>query len=598
MRLILLILFLGFNLTLYSQDKNLSESIDWQKAEAIRKEGHVYFNKKEYGSALTKYKASLDSFISISDSARIAKCYNNIGNSQLFLGNNKAAIGAFYKAIEINRLLGNYKVLVGNFINLAVYYTEQNEFKLAVKYYFEAKDNIALSNDPTYLTPVYFGLANILANPKYEEKNYSLAKGYYLKSLERYTINQDSSKISSVYNNLGLLYSVQLELDSSLYYYTQSEKIKESTGDQIGLITTFLNIGNIYMEQGNYGMALSYLDKGEKLALRFDDELNYHRIIASILKCKINLGELDQADSIYEIYNSLNDSIYDQEKAKNLKELEVLYETEKIGNDLKDQIKQTEAKTRLSYWYLALAIGIALLSIITILFFIQNKKYQQTLKEQELERLKKAQEIKELNAMMQGQEEERNRIAEDLHDRLGARLSAIKLLSLNNGQKNSLLSEMVEDAIKETREISHNLSTDMLTRFGLTNAIGDFIRTVNESNRIEGDFTTTNLEERLPKVFEKTIFHIVLELVNNTIRHAGASSFFIQLTRYENEIDLIYEDDGNGFDAKKSTFTGMGMKNLTTRVESIKGKINFDSMPGKGVQVVMSASLNQVLVAS
>lgn len=598
MRLILLSFFVGLNLFSFSQDKDIQTSEAWERAESIRQEGHSFFNKKEYESALIKYKESLASFILISDSSRIAKCYNNIGNSQLFLGNNEEAIVAFYDAIEINKRLNNSTVLVGNYINLATYYKRQKDFDLALKYYLEAKDEVAKANDPTRLPMIYLGLGDILGEEIFENHNFDLAKSYYRKALNSYEERNDTARISTVYNNLGVLLSQQLKLDSSLYYYTKSLAFKKALDDQRGQIIIFLNVGNIYEEQGNYNIALGYYNKGSELAIEFEDNVNYLNFLTNILKCKIQLGQSAEADSIFEIYNTLTDSIYDEGKAKKLKELEVLYETQKIGNDLKDQIKQTEAKTRLSYWYLAAAVGVALLLIITILYFIQNKKYQQTLKEQELERLKKAQEIKELNAMMQGQEEERNRIAEDLHDRLGARLSAIKLLTLNNGQKNSTLSEMVEDAIKETREISHNLSTDMLTRFGLPNAINDFVRTVNESNQIEGDFTTTNLEERLPKVFEKTIFHIVLELVNNTIRHADASSFFIQLTRYNNEIDLIYEDDGSGFDAKQTTFTGMGMKNLTARVESIKGKINFDSMPGKGIQVVMSASLDKELVAS
>lgn len=598
MRLILLSFFVGLNLFSFSQDKDIQTSEAWERAESIRQEGHSFFNKKEYESALIKYKESLASFILISDSSRIAKCYNNIGNSQLFLGNNEEAIVAFYDAIEINKRLNNSTVLVGNYINLATYYKRQKDFDLALKYYLEAKDEVAKANDPTRLPMIYLGLGDILGEEIFENHNFDLAKSYYRKALNSYEERNDTARISTVYNNLGVLLSQQLKLDSSLYYYTKSLAFKKALDDQRGQIIIFLNVGNIYEEQGNYNIALDYYNKGSELAIEFEDNVNYLNFLTNILKCKIQLGQSAEADSIFEIYNTLTDSIYDEGKAKKLKELEVLYETQKIGNDLKDQIKQTEAKTRLSYWYLAAAVGVALLLIITILYFIQNKKYQQTLKEQELERLKKAQEIKELNAMMQGQEEERNRIAEDLHDRLGARLSAIKLLTLNNGQKNSTLSEMVEDAIKETREISHNLSTDMLTRFGLPNAINDFVRTVNESNQIEGDFTTTNLEERLPKVFEKTIFHIVLELVNNTIRHADASSFFIQLTRYNNEIDLIYEDDGSGFDAKQTTFTGMGMKNLTARVESIKGKINFDSMPGKGIQVVMSASLDKELVSS
>ncbi len=550
--------FIGFSISTFSQDNNFKKSEEWEKAESIRQEGHAFFNKKEYKAALDKYKESLNKFILIPDSSRIAKCYNNIGNSQMFLGNNEDAIVAFYNAIEINRLLNSSTVLIGNYINLAGYYKRQKEYDLALKYYLEAKDEVAKANDPTRLPLIYLGLGDILGEEVFDGHNLDLAKSYYRKALRSYLKRQDSARISSVYNNLGVLLFHQFKFDSSLYYYTKSIELKEALGDQRGQIVLLLNVGSIYMEKGNFEMALDHFNRGADLAIKFEDNVNYHNLIANILQCKIKLGQLEEADSLFAIYNDLNDSIYNQEKTESLKKLEVLYETQKIGNDLKDQIKQTEAKTKLSYWYLALAVGITLLFVITILFFNQNRKYQQTLKVQELERLKKAQEIKELNAMMQGQEEERNRIAEDLHDRLGARLSAIKLLSLDNGQQNSAISDMVEDAIKETREISHNLSTDMLTRFGLQNAIGDFVRTVNESNKIEGDFTTTNLDERLPKAFEKTIFHVVLELVNNTIRHSGASSFFIQLTRYQNEIDLIYEDDGKGFDAKKLRLKAWG----------------------------------------
>ncbi len=598
MRLFLLSFFIGLNLFAYSQDKDVIISEKWEKAESIRQEGHIFFNKKEYEPALKKYIESLDRFILISDSLRIAKCYNNIGNSQLFLENNEEAIVAFYKAIEINKLLHNSTGLVGNYINLATYYKRQKNFDLALKYYLEAKDEVAKANNPARLPMIYLGLGDILRNEEFKGHNYNLAKSYYRKALNSYLERQDKARISMVYNNLGVLLSQQLKFDSSLYYYDKSLDLKRELKDNRGQIIIFLNMGNIYREQGNYRIALGYYNTGADLAIEFEDNINYLNFLTNILKCKIQLGRSEEADSIFEIYNSLTDSIYDKEKAKKLKELEVLYETEKIGNDLKDQIKQTEAKTKLSYWYLALATGIAILFVITILFFIQNRKYQQTLKEQELEGLKKAQEIKELNAMMQGQEDERNRIAEDLHDRLGARLATLKLLTLNNGQKSSVLSEMVEAAIKETREISHNLSTDMLTKFGLQNAITDFIRTVNESNQIEGDFTTTNLEERLPKKYEKNLFHIILELVNNTIRHSGASSFFIQLTRYKNEIDLIYEDDGIGFDVKKTTFKGMGIQNLKSRVEAIKGKINIDSRHGKGIQVVISVSLDAEPIVS
>jgi len=310
------------------------------------------------------------------------------------------------------------------------------------------------------------------------------------------------------------------------------------------------------------------------------------------LKCKLKLGELEAADSLFIIYNDLSDSLFNQEKARNLKELEVLYETQKIGNDLKDQIKQTKAKTRLSYWYLALAIGIAVLFILTVLIFIQRQRFQQRIKAQELDRLKHEQEIIGLNALMQGQEDERNRIAEDIHDKLGAGLAAIKLFSEYMEHSNPKLTKMLDKAITDTREISHNLSTEMITRFGLAYAINDLVEDINQSNAVVGNFIATDIDKRFRKNIEKAIYYVILELLNNMIKHASASLFSIQLTYFEGIIDLIYEDDGQGFVVDESKLNGMGMQNLKARIESIKGSFSIASEPNKGVQVVISVPIS------
>ena len=584
-----------FGLLSFAQNNTQEQ---WSKAEAVRQEGHELFNKNEYSLALAKYEEALKGFQSLPDSLSIAKCFNNIGNSQLFLGNNEEAITAFYKAIKINKLLNNSKTLIGNYINLAAYYKNQNEFELALKYYLEAKDEIAKTGDPSRLPIIYLGLGSILGEPKYQGRDYGLAKKYYHNALTTYIAAQDSFRMSSVYNNLGVLLFHQFKFDSSLYYYTNSIALNEALGNQRGQIVVFLNIGKTYLEQGNYGMALEYFNKGVDIALAYNDDVNYHNLITNILKCKIKLGELDEADSLFAIYNSLNDSIFNQEKAKNLKELEVLYETQKIGNDLKSQIKQTEAKTRLSYWYLTLAIGIALLFILMVLIFTQRQRFQQRIKAQELDRLKHEQEIIELNALMQGQEDERNRIAEDLHDKLGAGLAAIKLFSEYMEHSNPKLTEMLDGAIKDTREISHNLSTDMLTRFGLAHAINDLVQDINQSNVVIGTFIATDIDKRFKKNIEKAIYYVIMELINNMIKHASASLFTIQLTYFDGIIDLLYEDDGQGFVVEESKLNGMGMKNLKARIESVKGSFNIDSGLNKGVQVVISVPVSMEEITS
>jgi len=213
--------------------------------------------------------------------------------------------------------------------------------------------------------------------------------------------------------------------------------------------------------------------------------------------------------------------------------------------------------------------------------------------------MKTEQELKELNAMMHGQEEERNRIASDLHDRLGARLSSIKLLfqSGQNGDSESLRDKLlinINEAIKETREISHNLSTDMLSRFGLETALKDIVRTINDAEKINADLSIYGLQKRLSLEIERNIYHIVLELINNTIKHAEAQQISIQISLVDDEINLFYEDDGKGFDVQNVVDSGLGMRSIYARINTINGAVYFNSKPGQGINVVMNIPVKEV----
>jgi signal transduction histidine kinase len=215
------------------------------------------------------------------------------------------------------------------------------------------------------------------------------------------------------------------------------------------------------------------------------------------------------------------------------------------------------------------------------------------LKNEEIANMKTEQELKQLNAMMHGQEEERNRIASDLHDRLGARLSSIKLLfqseqnEANDNLKNKLL-DNINEAIKETREISHNLSTDMLTRFGLETALTDIIRTINEAEKIQAELAIYGLQKRLPLEIERNVYHIALELINNTIKHAQANNIILQISQSDGEINLFYEDDGTGFDVQNVVNSGMGIRSIYARVNTINGAVYINSKPGTGINVVLT----------
>ncbi|WP_298316802.1 sensor histidine kinase [uncultured Aquimarina sp.] len=218
----------------------------------------------------------------------------------------------------------------------------------------------------------------------------------------------------------------------------------------------------------------------------------------------------------------------------------------------------------------------------------------------------KKQEIKSIQAMIRGQEEERRRIANDLHDRLGSILSMAKLhyqsseehlknLNTFEQKRYSMASALLDEACAEVRNISHNMISGILTKFGLIAALEDLTNTINGSNIINIDLIVHGFENRLESEIEINIYRIIQELINNVIKHANANEITIQLIFNNNGLNLMVEDDGNGFDVNNKSIYGMGLKNVLSRVDQINGELNMDSLLGKGTTITMDIPLNELV---
>lgn len=202
-------------------------------------------------------------------------------------------------------------------------------------------------------------------------------------------------------------------------------------------------------------------------------------------------------------------------------------------------------------------------------------------------------------AVLEAEERERIRIARDLHDGVGQTLAAARM-TLGNyvSQKKIESSEMqnsldlLEDSIKEIREISHNMMPSSLTKFGLTSALKQFTNKINALGKLEIELQIVGFKERSDEKIELVLYRIVQEIISNTIKHAEAKKVSIELVRHDEELILIIEDDGRGFDTAKTENHGIGLKNIATRVEYLNGNVNFDSSIGKGTSVVIEIPLN------
>ena len=236
--------------------------------------------------------------------------------------------------------------------------------------------------------------------------------------------------------------------------------------------------------------------------------------------------------------------------------------------------------------------------VLSLLIYLAYKQ-KQKLQQQRIIELETEKKLTATEAVLKGEEQERTRLAKDLHDGLGGMLSGIKY-SLNNIKGNLILTpgdalsfersiDMLNSSMQEMRRVAHNLMPEALVKFGLDTALKDFCNNINNSGALQVTYQSIGFENaNVPQTTAITIYRIVQELVNNTIKHASASNAIVQLSKADNIISLTVEDDGKGFDASTlKSATGIGWINIQNRIDFLKGRLDVSSQPGKGTSVLV-----------
>ncbi|MEQ8714499.1 MAG: histidine kinase [Cyclobacteriaceae bacterium] len=206
-----------------------------------------------------------------------------------------------------------------------------------------------------------------------------------------------------------------------------------------------------------------------------------------------------------------------------------------------------------------------------------------------------------LSSLLEGQEQERKRLAREIHDGIGPTLSTLKMNLANIqseienkdtrlDQKFQRSYQMIDEAADDLRTISHNLMPKVLSDFGLVEAIDSLCDKIDEAG-LRVEFIPTGLEERLNKVNELGLYRITQELINNTLKYGHANKITVQLIRRDAGLRLMYEDDGKGFDLK-STSKGLGLMNIENRAKALAGRVTFDSQPMQGMTCIVDVPLS------
>ncbi|HXD93611.1 MAG TPA: sensor histidine kinase [Bacteroidia bacterium] len=510
-----------------------------------------------------------------------ANALNIIGGAFIAKSNYPEAIESLLNSLRIFEEIGNKKGASRCFLNLGAVYFRQQSYDKASDYFLKALPLAEEFNNKQLIAECYNNLGVVY----FSKLNYPQALAYYLKDLK---INQEIGNKNGMgrsLSNISTVYIKQTKPDYSqaLNYAFKALQVRKEVDDKQGIVICYINIGSLDINLSNYKGAIQYSDSARKLAKEIGDIENERLAYENLALANSKMGNYKEAYEYHVKFKQLTDSIFNADNSKQISDLKTKFEVEKKESELK-VIQQEEIKRqKLINWSVIILSSLVLLSSLLLLNRIrlkQKNKHQQLLNEKQ----------KELAvAVMDTQEQERKRIAEDLHDSLGHLLSTVKLnlQTLPESQKKSVQNSMnlLNQASEELQNITFNLMPRTLEEEGLVPALNELAAKVSNSGTVKIQVHVHNMNHfNLEKQSQFNIYRIVQEAVNNILKHAEAKEITIQLIGQDTHFTIMIEDDGKGFDTEAQK-TGRGLKNIVTRSLWLKGNINIDSTPGRGTTI-------------
>ena len=374
-----------------------------------------------------------------------------------------------------------------------------------------------------------------------------------------------------------------------------------STTLSLSLMSAYYDLGRTYADGGRYREAIDTWETGYRIDNRYPGvgySLAFSKALASICE---QSGALKKALFYQHRYFTLSDSLASLANSQMIDELQVKYETTQKEQTIAAQKFELARATR-EKWLIAIAALLTVLISAGIVVFMRNRlRLQQMSNRQaalehkmEIERLEQEHKLDALRTMIEGQEEERKRIAFDLHDQLGGLLTKVKLelgRTLKNGkptlQEADHLETQIDQACSEVRRIAHNMMPHALHRMGLGAAIEDLVTTIRETTDIKVTYQDLSPDgSALAQQQEIAIYRLINELVQNAVRHSRADSLLIQMSRHNGTYALVVEDDGTGFSPDEVRL-GLGLRSVASRVQFLNGHYDIDSTPGQGTTITV-----------
>lgn len=507
-----------------------------------------------------------------------------LGVTHYLGGAYKQANEQYYHALSLFDSLANDSGRGRTYNELAVFYHKTGDSQKAFNALDSAYHFCRKANDTQGIGTALEHRASFL----FRQQKYSEARPYIDKVLAIRQKQQDTVGLSYVYLNLAEYYTATGAYEKALDKVKHSTRLRKAIGDTQGVIVNLVITGEILMSQKNYKLAIKYFRKGIKRARKIGF-MDLERYANTMLEqCYLALKDYKKAYAHARESGRVKDSLFNLEKARAISELETQYQTErkeqKIALQKATLTEQEAVIERNTVFMIALTLIVILLILIYFLARYRFRKKRELMQREQQLQLQKTQ----IAAALSTQEEERKRVARDLHDGFGQLIAALRMhldaadAHLQDATPQTLkqAENVLEQMHQEIRSAAFNLMPQVLIDGGLLPALKELAQRLNKAGKVKVSVAAFALENRLSETREVALYRIVQEWLTNVVKHAKAHSIQVQLVQHEEELNIIIEDDGMGFDPTiLKRGKGNGWRNIQLRLQMINADGEVDSRP-------------------
>ncbi|MEZ4874138.1 MAG: histidine kinase [Flavobacteriaceae bacterium] len=530
---------------------------------------------------------------------RLRKIYERLHYQELRSGKYEEALDFAQLALTVAEQMKDTALISLHTSDKSIVYHDFEDYEKGVAYGKKAYQIMAQAKNKQYK---YFIFANNATAINFDDWGKADSALYYhYQNVELLKKVDDSLRFSFIFNNIGNTLLKSKKYEEAKKYVNRALVMNKINGRIYNLATNYTNLATIAYEQGNNAEAKANFILANQYAKESESIEKIRDVVQQEAWFYKKIGDYKNALEKQEAFYKLRDSVFNEERAAKVTEIETKYETEKKERDLAEtratlaeKELEVERKNRFLYGSLALAL---LLGLIGYLFYNQQK-----LKNRQL---KKEVQLKEALARIETQnklQEQRLRISRDLHDNIGAQLTFVTS-SVDNlkygledqqskvSEKLSHISDFTTQTIYELRDTIWAMNKEVISVEDLQARISNFIEKAGVVNtKVTFAFIVAeniSNEVRLPSVQGMNVYRVIQEAVNNALKYAEAKHIKVRLSEEKNQYQLTIEDDGKGFDPD-TTQMGNGLNNIKKRARDIHGEAMITSQVGEGTQILVT----------